>query len=106
MAFIFGGYSKDNGTLDSIERYDIDRRRITLIELKMPCPLRRFCTTKISSAKILMIGGITRLSKDSGAVYCFDCEETAGKPQYSVEALDRIDKPGVVEMPALIDSIG
>lgn len=76
IIFIFGGYSKDVGTIDSIERYDIDRRRITLVELKMPSPLRRFCTIKISSTKILMLGGISRLSKDSDSVFCFDCEES------------------------------
>jgi N-acetylneuraminic acid mutarotase len=107
IIFIFGGYSKDIGTLDSIERYDIDRRRITLVELKMPSPLRRFCTIKISSTKVLMLGGISRLSKDSDSVFCFDCEESQhGQPSYSVEILDKIDKPGVIEMPALIDSVG
>jgi N-acetylneuraminic acid mutarotase len=28
VIFIFGGYSKEAGTLDSIERYDIDRKSI------------------------------------------------------------------------------
>lgn len=75
VVFIFGGYSKEAGTLDSIERYDIDRRRITLIELRMPSALRRFASIKISKTKVLLLGGISRLSKDSDAVYCFDCEE-------------------------------
>ena len=75
VIFIFGGYSKEAGTLDSIERFDIDKRRITLIELRMPVALRRFATIKISSSKILMLGGISRLSKDSDNVYCFDCDE-------------------------------
>lgn len=52
------------------------------------------------------MGGISRMSKDSDAVYCFDCDETKGRPQYSVESLDKIDKAGVIEMPALIDSVG
>jgi len=76
IIFIFGGYNKEAGTLDSIERYDIDRRKILMIELKMPSALRRFCTIKISKTKILMLGGISRLSKDSDAVFCFDCEES------------------------------
>jgi len=75
VIFIFGGYNKEAGTLDSVERYDIDKRRITLIELRMPVALRRFATIKISSSKVLMLGGITRLSKDSDNVYCFDCDE-------------------------------
>ena len=106
IIFIFGGYSKDAGTLDSIERYDIDRKRITLIELKMPCALRRFATMKISCTKILMLGGISRLSKDSDAVYCFDCNEESGRPNYTVESLDKIDKAGVVDSPVVIDSVG
>ena len=105
VIFIFGGYSKEAGTLDSIERYDIDRRRMTLVELRMPSALRRFASIKISKTKVLLLGGISRLSKDSDAVYCFDCED-AGKPQYSVEVLDKIDKPGVIDAPVIIDSVG
>lgn len=107
MIFIFGGYNKEAGTLDSVERYDIDKRKIVLIELKMPVALRRFATLKISSSKILMIGGISRLSKDSDSVYCFDCDESNVKqPAYSVEALDKIDKAGVIDYPIVIDSVG
>ena len=79
VIFIFGGYNKEVGTLDSIERYDIDKRKIVLIELKMPVALRRFASLKISTSKILMIGGISRLSKDSDSVYCFDCDESNPK---------------------------
>ena len=46
-----------------------------LPDIKMPCPLRRFASIKISSTKILLIGGIGRLSKDSDAVYCFDVDD-------------------------------
>ena len=42
IIFVFGGYNKDMGTLDSIERYDIDLKKIQMIELKMPSALRRF----------------------------------------------------------------
>jgi len=107
IIFIFGGYNKDSGTLDQIERYDIDRKRITLIDLKMPVALRRFATIKISVTKILMLGGIGRLSKDSDSVYCFDCiDEPNSKSVYTVEALDKIDKPGVIDCPVVIDSVG
>lgn len=71
--FVFGGYNKEAGTLATIERVDLQRRRVQPIELKMLQPLRRFATMKISSSKILILGGIGRLSKDSDAVYCFDC---------------------------------
>jgi hypothetical protein len=38
----------------------------------MPIALRRFASVKISNSKILLLGGISRLSKDSDTVYCFD----------------------------------
>jgi len=52
-----------------------------------------------------MLGGISRMSKDSDAVYCFDCDESQ-QPAYSVEILDKIDKPGVIDSPVIIDSVG
>jgi hypothetical protein len=48
VIFIFGGYNKEHGTLSSIERYDISRKRIQTIDLKMIQPLRRFASIKIS----------------------------------------------------------
>ena len=80
----------------------------------MPCPLRRFASAKISMTKILLIGGIGRLSKDSDAVYCFDvddgqnsgAENDPAKSNYSIENLDKIDKPGVIDYPVIIDSVG
>jgi len=80
----------------------------------MPCPLRRFATVKISMTKILLLGGIGRLSKESDAVYCFDVddgvnngiESDASKSSYSIENLDKVDKPGVIDYPVIIDSVG
>ena len=72
----------------------------------MPVPLRRFATTKISQSKILILGGIGRLSKESDAVYCFDIDESSGKSVYSIESLDKVDKPGVIDYPVMIDSVG
>lgn len=45
------------------------------MELKMPSPLRRFASIKISTTKILLIGGLQRMSKESEAVFCFDLEK-------------------------------
>ena len=53
------------GTLNSIERYDISLKKVVSLEIKMPCPLRRFASVKISMTKILLMGGIGRLSKRS-----------------------------------------
>ena len=63
------------GTLSSIERYDIQYKKVTLLEIKMTIPLRRFATCKISASKILILGGISTLIKDSDAVFCFDIEK-------------------------------
>ena len=84
----------------------------------MTIPLRRFASCKISQSKILLIGGISRLSKDSDAVFCFDIEQV-NLPQkdkkkggneveviYSMEDLDRVDKAGVIDYPVIIDSVG
>lgn len=101
--------------MNSIERYDIKQRKITLLpDIKMPCPLRRFATVKISATKILLLGGIGRLSKESDAVYCFDVDDKDQKESsfdplkssYTMENLDKIDKPGVIDYPVMIDSVG
>ena len=117
IIFIFGGYNKEKGTLSSIERYDITKKRITLLEILMPLALRRFASIKISSSKILLLGGIGRLNKDSDVVFCFDIDngqDGSGKnshnnlnsAKYSIENLDKIDKAGVIEYPVILDSVG
>ena len=72
----------------------------------MTIPLRRFATCKISQTKILLLGGISRLSKDSDSVFCFDVEQVNDKYVYSLENLDKIDKAGVIDYPVIIDSVG
>jgi hypothetical protein len=99
--YIFGGYNKEIGTLASIEKYEIKTKKMTVCELKMPTPLRRFTSIKISSTKILLIGGIQRLSKESDAVFCFDLDK-----DMSIEKLDKIEKAGVIEFPIIVDPIG
>ena len=109
IIFIFGGYNKEFGTLNSIERYDVNRGKISLLDIKMTIPLRRFATCKISASKILLLGGITRLSKDSDGVFCFDIEpldENSEKHSYSMENLDKVDKAGVIDYPVIIDTVG
>jgi len=87
-----------------------------MVELKMPIPLRRFASFKISSSKILLMGGVGRLSKDSDAVFCFDVDQNSqegGKSnsaltqaKYSIENLDKVDKAGVIDYPVILDSVG
>ena len=107
LIYVFGGYNKEFGTLSSIERFEIPTNKIALLDIKMTIPLRRFATCKISQSKILLLGGISRLSKDSDAVFCFDIEKTPdGKESYSLENLDKVDKAGVIDYPVIIDSVG
>ena len=67
----------------------------------MPAPLRRFASVKISATKILLMGGVGRINKDSDAVYCFDLEG-----DFTIEKLDKIEKAGVIDYPVLVDKIG
>ena len=102
--------------MNSIERYDVSLKKMTLLEVKMTIPLRRFATCKISSSKILLLGGISKLTKDSDQVFCFDIEALSpadpNNPKqrvqhsYSLENLDKVDRPGVIDYPVIIDSVG
>lgn len=67
----------------------------------METPLRRFSSIKISTTKILLIGGLEKINRESDAVYCLDLE-----PEYRIEKLDKIDKAGVVDYPIIIDNVG
>lgn len=64
----------------------------------MPEPLRRFASLKISKTKILLLGGILRMSKESDAVFCFDLEK-----DLAIEQLDKLDKAGIVDYPVILD---
>jgi len=70
----------------------------------MPTPLRRFGSVKIAASKILLLGGLEKMSKENEQVFCFDLNEASGK--FSIEHLDTLEKPGVIEQPLLVDSIG
>jgi N-acetylneuraminic acid mutarotase len=62
VGFVFGGYHKDEGTINSIERFDFNRKRLEKMDLIIPQPIRRFGAIKISTTKILLIGGLTKTS--------------------------------------------
>jgi len=68
----------------------------------MPCPLRRFASVKIANNKVLLLGGVGRLSKESNVVYCFDVDED----DYILDTLDTIDKPGIIDSPVIFDTVG
>ena len=73
--FIFGGYHREIGTLNTIERFDVATRKITKMDLVIPSPIRRSVSMKISTTKILIIGGLGENSEELDAVFCFDLDK-------------------------------
>jgi hypothetical protein len=45
------------------------------MDLIVPQPIRRFASIKISTTKILLIGGLNKSGSESDAVFCFDLEK-------------------------------
>ena len=62
---LFGGYNKEDGTLDTIERYFINENRWEKCNLKLPLPLRRFMAVRVKKNLALLIGGLTMYAKES-----------------------------------------
>ena len=75
MAFVFGGYHREEGCLQSIERFDFASKRLEKMDLVIPQCIRRFAAIKISTTKILLIGGLDKTAQESDAVFCFDLEK-------------------------------
>ena len=98
--FVFGGYNKNYGTLNSIEEIDINKKICNLIEMKLPIPLRRFASVKISENKVIIMGGITRLCKESDATYILNMEN------YNQVKYNNLPKAGTIEHEVYFDEIG
>ena len=50
------------------------------MDLLIPSPIRRFVCMKISTTKILLIGGLGENSEELDAVFCFDLDK-----EYTIE---------------------
>ena len=98
--FVFGGYNKNYGTLNSIEEIDINKKICNLIEMKLPIPLRRFASVKISENKVIIMGGITRLCKESDATYILNMDN------YNQVKYNNLPKAGTIEYEVFFDEIG
>ena len=98
--FVFGGYNKNYGTLNSIEEIDINKKICNIIEMKLPIPLRRFASVKISENKVIIMGGITRLCKESDATYILNMEN------YNQVKYNILPKAGTIEHEVYFDEIG
>ena len=60
---VCGGYNKELGTIDIIERYIISKDKFETMSLKLPVPLRRFMIIRVSKNQALILGGLTRSSR-------------------------------------------
>jgi len=98
--FIFGGYNKSLGTLNSIERINCANRTTELLEVKLPLPLRRFGSVKISESKVVVMGGITRLCKETDAVHCWDFEAN------TFSKMPNLPRVGIIEHEVILDEAG
>ena len=45
------------------------------MDLQIPSPIRRFASIKISTTKILLIGGLGENSEELDSVFCFDLDK-------------------------------
>ena len=98
--FIFGGYNKNFGTLNTIERLNLESKKCDLLDLKLPIPLRRFASMKITAHQILIMGGITRLCKESDSTFIIDFDN------YKITKYSNLPKGGIVEQEIFLDEIG
>ena len=73
--YVFGGYSKTFGTLNSIEHISIETKENKLIDLNLPIPIRRFGLFPISENKAILLGGITKNSQKIEGTYIVDLYE-------------------------------
>mmetsp|Transcript_26864 Transcript_26864/g.30939 ORF Transcript_26864/g.30939 Transcript_26864/m.30939 type:complete len:687 (+) Transcript_26864:477-2537(+) len=97
---VFGGYNKDQGTLDTIEEYNIEKNQWSLLDTQMPLQLRRFSTVKIKENEILLLGGFQNHVKESERVLLFDME------QKKFKKCKNLPKGGTLESPVFYSDDG
>ena len=98
--FVFGGYSKSLGTLNSIEQINLSTKNCELLDFNLPLPIRRFQLIKLNDNSILLLGGISKLSKKSEDSYIIDLEK--GKVTKGKE----LPQGGVLEQEVVFDEYG
>jgi len=98
--YVFGGYSKAFGTLNSIEHISIETKENKLIELNLPIPLRRFGLFPISENKAILLGGISKNSQKIDGTYIVDLSEKKVKEGKS------LSRGGVLEHEIIFEEVG
>ena len=98
--YVFGGYSKSLGTLNSIEHISIETKENKLIELKLPIPLRRFGLFPISENKAILLGGESKNSQKIDKTFIVDLNEKKVKEGVS------LSRGGVLEHEIIFEDNG
>lgn len=57
LIFVFGGNNEEEGNLSSIEKYEIDFDKWTVITPKLRQPLHDLSSVYLGSSKIMIFGG-------------------------------------------------
>lgn len=98
--YVFGGYNRNKGTLQSIERYNLLENRFDLLDITLKEPLRRAGCVAAAPGEILIMGGIKRNSKASQSVYKFSVRKS------EIQEWENLTKGGVIEYDVLADAEG
>ena len=98
--YVFGGYSKALGTINSIEHISIETKENKLIDLNLPIPLRRFGLFPISENKAILLGGISKNSQKIDSTYIVDLSEKKVKQGKS------LSRGGILEHEIIFEDNG
>ena len=98
--FVFGGYSKSFGTLNSIEHILPETKECELLNIELPVAIRRFGVLKVSESKVLLMGGISKLSKKNEDSFIVDV--VSGH----IEKGNELPQGGVLEHEIIVDDNG
>ena len=98
--YVFGGFNSNYGTLNSIELINLENKENTLLNLKIPIPLRRFNCLKMTENKVILLGGLTINTKNNNKCYIIDLKEN------KIEEGKNISKGGVLEQEIIFEEDG
>ena len=98
--YVFGGFNSNYGTLNSIELINLENKENSLLNLKIPVPLRRFSSLKITENKIALLGGLTINTQNNNKCYIIDLKEN------KIEEGKNISKGGVLEQEIIFEENG
>ena len=98
--YVFGGFNSNYGTLNSIELINLENKENSLLNLKIPIPLRRFSSLKITENKVALLGGLTTNTQNNNKCYIIDIKEN------KIEEGKNLSKGGVLEQEIIFEENG